>query len=103
MSTYIPADGTFQLNETAFTFYTGCTCKFVGPALLMITMDPFKHFTDKDLRSIVNYIIAEGILTEEHKAWLTKNKKKIQFFVTDSDHQKMELDWKTGVYKVMYQ
>jgi hypothetical protein len=98
MSTYVPPTD-FCPNEESFTYHTGVTCRFVGPALLMITMDEGKpSFTTTELTRIVNYLISEGILTEEHKTWLTKNNKKIQFFVVTHDHIKMEPDWRTNQY-----
>lgn len=98
MSTYIPPTD-FCPDETPWSYVCGVTCKFVGPALLMVTLNEDKTaLSEKQLKAITFYMISEGILTEEHKAWLAKNNKKIQFFVVNHEHRKLELDWKCGLY-----
>lgn len=101
MSEYVPHDDSFPLNDTAFSHYIGCWVKFVGPALLMVTLKEGKDtISHEELWKVVMYIINEGILTEEHKAWLAKNNKKIQFFVLNSNHQKLEQDM-SGIWMQM--
>ncbi len=89
MKPFIPID--FNL-----THVVGCSAHFLGPAVVVLVTDEGKTLTARECRKVMDYMIVEGFLTEEHKAWLIQNNKRIIPIVTDSEGHICELDERSG-------